>query len=74
MEPPEVIRLVDAIGLLLEGCDQDHMTTDDGDDPLYQRHILYELCDPLESREELHTCCLRKVSSIELATAIVKIM
>jgi len=74
MEPYEVIQLVDAIGLLLEGCGQDHMTTDDNDEPLYQPHMLYELCDPLESREELHTCCLRKVSSIELATAVVKIM
>ena len=69
-----MIRLVDVIGLLLEGCGQDYMATDDSDDPLYQRHMFYELCDPLESREELHTCCLRKISSIELATAIVKIM
>ncbi|XP_065905811.1 ubiquitin-protein ligase E3C-like isoform X2 [Dysidea avara] len=74
MEPLEVIRLVDAIALLLEGCGQDVMTSSDDDEPLYQPDMLYRLCDPLESREELHTCCLRKVSSMELATAIMKII
>ena len=74
MNPDEVILLVDVIGSLLEGCGQDHMNTDKDDEPIYQSDTLYELCDPLESREELHTCCLRKVSTIELASAVVKIM
>jgi len=73
MEPSEVIQLVDTVGLLLEQCETDDIIHEDSE-LFYQPSTLYELCDPLESSEQLQSCCLCKVSSWELATAIVKIM
>ena len=74
MKPPEVIQLVDTIGLLLEQCGPDDFVIDEDNELFGQPYLMYELCDPLKSREQLQSCCLCKVSSWELATAIVKIM
>jgi len=76
METSEVIHLVDTVGLLLEQCDQDdsHIIIDEDSEVLYQSDTIYEHCNPLESSKHLQSCCLCKVSSWELGTAIVKIM
>jgi len=74
MDLPVLIQLVDIIGLLLKKCAPHCTSRNEDDQPLYQMHTLYNKVDPLESREVLQSCCLCKVSSWELATAIVKIM
>ena len=74
MGPPDLIQLVGTIGLLLQNCAPNYIPTYEDDQPLYQTHTLYDEVDPLGSRETLQSCCLCKVSSRELATAVVKIM
>ena len=74
MEPKEVIDLVETIGILLEKCESDHLSSTEESDLLYEPLPLYELCDPLGSNEELKTCCFCMISSRELANAILNIM
>ena len=74
MEAKEVLNLVDTIGLLLEECDSDHVINTEENDLLYEPLPSSESCDPLESTDELKTCCLCMISSRHLATAILRIM
>ena len=74
MEAKEVLNLVETIGLLLEKCDSDHMVNSEDNDLLYEPLPSSESCDPLESIDELKTCCFCMISSRQLATVILRIM
>ena len=74
MEPKELLDLVEIIGLLLEGCESDHMISSEENDLLYELLPSSESCDPLESTDELKTCCFCMISSRQLAAAILRIM
>ena len=74
MEAKEMLDLVETIGLLLEGCESDHMISSKENDLLYEPLPSSESCDPLESTDELKTCCFCMISSRQLATAILRIM
>ena len=74
MEAKEVLDLVEAIGLLLEKCDSDHMINTEENDLSYEPLPSSESCDPLESSDELKMCCFCMISSRYLAAAILRIM
>ena len=74
MEAKEILDLVETISLLLEKCDSDHLINTEENELSYEPLPPSESCDPLESSDELKTCCFCMISNRELANAVLRIM